>query len=118
MPPKSGFRRRQTEDGFSRPPTRARRNVEPAAEPANENPHGFTFINPAHEVRYSKLKVRRLIRNRYMCPATLAELGLSEDVHRLLNKIGLLDFMLRTTPTYERITLEFLSTVEYEVHTE
>jgi len=45
-------------------------------------------------------------------------LGLSEDVHRLLNKIGLLDFMLRTTPTYERITLEFLSTVEYEVHTD
>ena len=61
------------------------------------------------------LAKRKLIPTRYMCDATLDELGLKEEVHRMFHNIGMLEFMQFEAPTFARITLEFLSTVEFKM---
>jgi hypothetical protein len=50
-----------------------------------------------------------------MCDATLDELGLKEEVHRMFHNIGMLEFMQFEAPTFAPITLEFLSTVEFKM---
>ncbi|KAI5388149.1 uncharacterized protein LOC127100949 isoform X2 [Lathyrus oleraceus] len=90
----------------SRPKQRARRNP---------NAHGILFEEPDHHERYAILAQRRLIPTRYMCDATLDELGLKEEVHRMFHNIGMLEFMQFEAPTFVRITLEFFSTVEFKM---
>ena len=47
-----------------------------------------------------------------MCESTLSILGLKVEVDKVFHSTGLLDFIQVEAPTYERITLEFLSTLD------
>lgn len=105
MPPKRVSKGKDVATS-SRPKQRARRTP---------NPHGVLFELPEHQDRYVILAQRKLIPSRYMCDATLDELGLKEKVHRMFHNIGMLEFMKFEAPTFARITLEFLSTVEFKM---
>ena len=76
------------------------------------NAHDIFFDNLAHEVRYSHHIRCKLTPTRYMCSQTLSQLGLTDEVYRMLHVLGILEFMQHETPTFERITLEFLSSIE------
>ena len=79
----------------------------------NPNPHNITFDNPEQERRYQIHRKRKLTPTRYMCEHTLNALGLKIEVDRMFHVLGMLEFMSLEAPTYERITLEFLSTLEF-----
>ena len=79
---------------------------------AEPNANDIFFDNPAHEVRYSHHIQRKLTPKRYMCSQNFSQLGLSDEINRMLHVLGILEFMQHETPTFERITLEFLSSVE------
>lgn len=51
----------------------------------------------------------------YMCERTLTDLGLKSEVDRIFHVIGLLEFMHFEAPTFERTTLEFLSTLDFQL---
>lgn len=50
-----------------------------------------------------------------MCEQTLHDLGLKIEIYRMFHVLGMLEFMSLEAPTYERITLEFLSTFEFQL---
>lgn len=50
-----------------------------------------------------------------MCKQTLNDLGLKIKVDRMFYVLGMLEFMSLEAPTYERITLKFLSTLEFQL---
>lgn len=50
-----------------------------------------------------------------MCEHTLNALGLKIEVYRMFHILGMLEFMSLEAPTYERVTLEFLSTLEFHL---
>lgn len=50
-----------------------------------------------------------------MCEQTLNDLGLKIEINRMFKVLGMLEFMCLETTTYERITLEFLSTIEFQL---
>jgi hypothetical protein len=50
-----------------------------------------------------------------MCEKTLTDLGLKIEIDRMFHVLGMLEFMSLEAPTYERITLEFLSTLEFQL---
>lgn len=50
-----------------------------------------------------------------MCEQTLNVLGLKIEVDRMFHVLGMLEFMSLEAPTYERITLEFLSTLKFQL---
>lgn len=105
MPPKRASKGKAVATS-SRPKQRARRTP---------NAHGILFEEPDHHDRYVILAQRKLIPTRYMCDATLDELGLKEEVHCMFHNIGMLEFIQFEAPTFARITLEFLSTVEFKM---
>jgi hypothetical protein len=105
MPPKRATKEKEVASS-SRPKQRVRRA---------SNNHGILFDKQEHQERYAILAKRKLIPTRYMCDATLDELGLKEEVHRMFHTIGMLEYMQFEAPTFARITLEFLSTVEFKM---
>ena len=105
MPPRKVIQRGDVAEP-SRPRQRARRDA---------NPHDIIFIKPEHRHRYAAHLKRKLIPTRYICTDTLDHLGLTTEVHRMFHSVGMLEFMQFEAPTFERITLEFLSTVEFRL---
>lgn len=81
----------------------------------NPNPHNIVFDNPEQERRYQIHWKRKLTPTRYMCEKTLTDLGLKIEVDRMFHVLGMLVFKSLEAPTYERITLEFLSTLEFQL---
>lgn len=57
----------------------------------------------------------KVMPTRYICERTLTDLGLKSEVDRMFHMIGLLEFMHFEAPTFERITLEFLSTLDFQL---
>ncbi|XP_050890452.1 uncharacterized protein LOC127095861 [Lathyrus oleraceus] len=90
----------------SRPQQRARRTP---------NEHDIRFENLEHQKRYVVHLKRNLSPTRYMCNDTLQELGLQAEVHRRFHTLGMLEFMQLEGPTFVRITLEFLITIEFKL---
>ena len=58
---------------------------------------------------------QKLTPTRYMCSNALTELGLNTEVERMFHMLGILEFMLFEVPTFARITLEFLSTLQFQL---
>src|SRR4051812_34728175 len=110
MAPKRNMRGKQPVGQSSR--SRARTNDAPTPP---INAHGIIFTNPAHEVRYSRHVRRKITPSRYMCSETLSALGLSDEINRMFHVLGILEFMHCEALTYERITLEFLSSVNFQL---
>ncbi|KAI5418004.1 hypothetical protein KIW84_042586 [Lathyrus oleraceus] len=106
MLPKRISKGKQTEAESSRPRKRTIRH------PIS---HDIIFDNPKHERRYSSHVKRKITPMRYLCSDTLFQLGLSEELDRMFHVLGMLEFVHCETPTYERITLEFLSTIEFKL---
>lgn len=79
------------------------------------NSHDIIFDNPEHERRYSSHVKRKITPMRYLCSDTLAQLGLSEELDMMFHVLGMLELMHCETPTYERITLEFFSTIKFKL---
>ena len=50
-----------------------------------------------------------------MCEQTLNNLGLKFEIYRMFHAIRLLEFMYLEEQTYERITLECLSTLDFHL---
>jgi hypothetical protein len=50
-----------------------------------------------------------------MCNGTLQELGLQAEIHCMFHTLGMLEFMQLEAPTFARIMLEFLSTIEFKM---
>lgn len=50
-----------------------------------------------------------------MCEQTPHDLGLKIEVDGMFHVLRMLEFMSLKAPTYERITLEFLSTLEFQL---
>lgn len=90
----------------SRPKQRARRTP---------NEHDIVFESLEHQKRYAVHIKRKLTPTRYMCNGTLQELGLQAEVHRMFHTLGMLEFMQLEAPTFARITLEFLSTIDFKL---
>lgn len=105
MPPKRANKGKAVAEP-SRPRQRARR------EP---NAHGIVFEAEEHVKRYRVLCKRTLLPTRYVCDQTMLAMGIFDDVVQLYNTGGILNFMFNEVPTYERLTLEFLSTVDFNL---
>ncbi|XP_050920322.1 uncharacterized protein LOC127137959 [Lathyrus oleraceus] len=90
----------------SRPCQRARRTL---------NEHDIVFENLEHQKRYTAHLKRKFTPTKYMCNGTLQELGLEAEVHRMFHTLGMLEFMQLEALTFARITLEFLSTIEFKL---
>ena len=121
MPPKRPTQRHSKRDDFaesSQPRQKPRRAPSSAAERSrnsDENAHGITFTKPEHKERYNVLIKRKLLPTRYICEDTLNKLGLRDEVFRMFENIGMLPFMLFEAPTYEGLTFEFLSSVDFKL---
>lgn len=50
-----------------------------------------------------------------MYEQTLHDLGLKIEIFQMFHVLGMLEFMSLEAPTYERITLEFFSTLEFHM---
>lgn len=81
----------------------------------NSNPHNIVFEDEEQAKRYSVLSRCKITPSRYMCEQTLTDLGLKYEVDRMFHVIGLLEFMNFKASTFERITLEFLSTLDFQL---
>lgn len=79
------------------------------------NSHDIIFDNPEHERRYSSHVKRKTTPMRHLCYDTLAQLGLSEELDKMFHVLGMLEFVQCEAPTYERITLELFSTIEFKL---
>lgn len=81
----------------------------------NLNPHNIVFDNPEQKKRFQVHRKWKLTPTRYICEHTLTDLGLKIEVDRMFHVLGMLEFMSLEAPTYEHITLEFLSTLEIQL---
>lgn len=55
---------------------------------------------------------------RYLCSNTLSQLVLSEEIDKMFHVLGMLEFVHCEVPTFECITLEFFSTIEFKLKKE
>lgn len=82
------------------------------------NAHNIIFDNPEHERRYSSHVKRKITPTRYLCYDTLSQLRMSEELDRMFHVLGISEFVHCEAPTFERITLEFFSTIEFKLKKE
>lgn len=58
---------------------------------------------------------QRITLLRYVSETILTAFGLEVEINRMFYSIGLLEFMQREAPTFERITLKFLSALDFKL---
>jgi len=78
---------------------------------STNNDHGIIFQNEEQNMRYASLIKRLIIPTRYIDENSLNTLGMLNDMIAMLKKIGWTTFTNLKNPAYERITLEFLSSM-------
>lgn len=106
MSPKRVSKGKQADAESSRPRKRTIRHP---------NSHDIIFDNPEHERRYASHVKQKITPTRYLCSDTLFQLGLSEELDRMFHVLRMLEFIHCEAPTFKRITLEFLSTIEFKL---
>jgi len=74
---------------------------------------GIKFKDDAQRTRFEKLSKCTIMATRYADESCLRTLGLFDSVDWMLKQIGWSHFLTLRHPTYERITLEFLSSLTY-----
>ena len=75
---------------------------------------GLIFVNDAQKLKYESLSVRMTSEQKFLHMESLQNLGLYEDMQTLLGNFGLLHFVGRKCVTFDRLTLEFLSSLRVE----
>jgi hypothetical protein len=78
--------------------------------PENTRPYRGLILTEDQRNRFNQLSKRKIVPSRYACEETLTMLGLLDEVRSLAQSIGLWDFISTPWPTYETLTLVFLST--------
>jgi hypothetical protein len=73
------------------------------------------FTDREAKKKFQKLSARKIKKTKWACESTLAKLGITNDFNLLWNNIGLHHFVYQGCETYERVTLEFLSTILHNV---
>lgn len=73
---------------------------------------GIRFKNEAHRDHFNKIKNREIKATKWACHVTLNQLGISDDFNLLCNRVGLQTFVFHDAPTYCRLTIEFLSSLQ------
>ena len=91
--------------------TRKRRHASSSAD----NGHGIIFQNEEQKQRYASLNKRVILPTRYLDENSLNTLGMLEEMTAMLRHIGWTTFTSLKNLAYERITLEFLSSVSVEI---
>lgn len=81
----------------------------------NSNPHNIIFGDEGQAKRYSVFARCKVTPSRYMCEQTLSDLGLRYEVDRMFHVIWLLKFMHFEASIFERITLVFMSTLDFQL---
>jgi len=71
-------------------------------------------VNDAQKLKYESLSVRMTSEQKFLHVESLQNLGLYEDMQTLLENLGLLHFVERKCATFDRLTLEFLSSLRVE----
>jgi len=72
------------------------------------------FVNDAQKLKYESLSARLTSEQKFLHVESLQSLGLYEDMQTLLGNLGLLHFVERKCVTFDRLTLEFLSSLRVE----
>lgn len=106
MSPKQISKGKQTEAESSRPQKRTIRH---------SDSYDIIFDNPEHERRYAYHLKWKITPTRYLCSDTLFQLGLLEEMDRMFHVLGMLEFVHCDVLTFERVTLEFLSIIEFKL---
>jgi len=75
---------------------------------------GLIFVNDAQKLKYESLSVRLTSEQKFLHVESLRHLGIYEDMQTLLRNLGLLHFVERKCATFDRLTLEFLSSLRVE----
>ena len=76
-------------------------------------PKNMQFASKVHRKRYEGVRHRKIQPNRYMSKSNLEMVGLFEEVCIYLRRMGWEQFIIKTHPTYARVTCEFLSSFNF-----
>src|SRR3954462_9009047 len=76
---------------------------------------GIRFKRESHHDRFDRIKNREVKATKWACPVTLNQLGISNDFNLLCNRVCLQTFVFHDAPTYRRLTIEFLSSLQSTV---
>ena len=76
---------------------------------------GIVFTNREAMNKYKKLHARKMKTTKWACESTIAKLGIINDFNLLCANARLHHFVYQGCETYERLTLEFLSTLTHNV---
>ncbi|KAJ1406078.1 hypothetical protein SESBI_25333 [Sesbania bispinosa] len=79
------------------------------------NTHGIVCKDQMQKDRYDNLVKRKIVTTRYFDENALATLGLLDEVKWLIDRVGWNQFLTIKSPSYEKLSLEFLSSVEAKV---
>lgn len=72
-------------------------------------------LNEDQQIRRNLLETNRKIEpSRWICEHTLHTLGLHDEVKTLTERLGLWEFLCDEVQTYKNLTIEFLSTYEFD----
>ena len=105
---------------FMRRSTRVARGEAPsssasAAQRQQVYTQGIVFTTREAKNKYKKLHERKMKTTKWACESTIAKLGIGNDFNLLCANAGLQHFVYQGCATYERLTLEFLSTLSHNV---
>ena len=85
------------------------------APPQQVLTQGIVFTDRGARKKFQKLTTRKIKATKWACAKTLAKLGITHDFNLLYHNAGLHHFVYQGCETYERLTLEFLSTLSHNV---
>jgi len=75
---------------------------------------GLIFVNDAQKLKYESLSVRLTSEQKFLHVESFQQLGIYKDMQTLLGNLGLLHFVEHKCATFDRLTLEFLSSLRVE----
>jgi len=75
---------------------------------------GLIFVNDAKKLKDESLSVRLTSEQKFLHVESMKNLGIYKNKQTLLMNLGLLHFVKRKCVTFDRLTLEFLSSLKVE----
>src|SRR3990170_8171664 len=101
---------------FTRRPSRVRGGSSSStAQPQQVFTQGIVFTDRGARKKFQKLTTRNIKATKWACANALAKLGITHDFNLLCHNARLHHFVYQGCETYERMTLEFLSTLSHNV---
>lgn len=79
------------------------------------NPYDISFKDETQKARHNTLVKRKVVNNRYLDNNLLEVLELNDGIFWMLKQVGWTAFVNIKYPTYIRLTLEFLISIEVSV---